>query len=230
MDKTLYGVLQVSRDANPDVIVAAYRSLKSKLDAAAAQGDEKARNMLRVVHEAFQTLSDPTKRQRYDASIARKETMAANAAVVEPSPLSRFAIPAIAIMLLVGGGWYYVAQQEAAKERLALQLQEKQEALAKAEEQRRQLEEETASRSAERKRRMEDFQYQHWRDQSRREAADNHRRLEVERVRMEFEQKRQQQHVERQAEMERTRQDAAARRRLEEEKARLRNLQQFNSR
>lgn len=234
-DKSLYGVLELSRDASAEVIDAAYRSMRAKLEPLALQGNEAALAKLTAAKEAFRVLADPAAKGRYDLSLRRREVPAAPAAAVaddEPG-LGRFLIPAIVVAALAGSGGYYLHQHKAAKARLVQELREKEAALARAEAQRLEREDADAAAAAERRRRMDEAQYQQWRDQARRDGAMIQRRNEVERQRVEREEARQRQAAEaaeRRAQYDQQLADTAARRRLEEEKARLRRLQYENSR
>jgi molecular chaperone DnaJ len=66
-DKDFYAVLGVSKDASAADIKKAYRKLARKLHPDANQGDEKAEARFKEVGEAYAVLSDPEKRQQYDA-------------------------------------------------------------------------------------------------------------------------------------------------------------------
>ena len=61
-----YDVLGVSRDASADEIKKAYRKLALKYHPDRNQGDEDAVEKFKEASEAFDVLSDSTKRQRYD--------------------------------------------------------------------------------------------------------------------------------------------------------------------
>lgn len=70
MKLSYYEVLQVSAIASPDVIEAAYQKLKPYLSAAAANGDQEARNQLFFLEESYAVVSSPEKRAAYDASLS----------------------------------------------------------------------------------------------------------------------------------------------------------------
>lgn len=74
MEKTLYDVLEVSQSASHESISSNYKRLAEALKAISAQGDEDATNQLIALREAFQTLSDPAKRLRYDQSLTLRQT------------------------------------------------------------------------------------------------------------------------------------------------------------
>ncbi len=61
-----YEVLSVSRDATDDVIKRSYRKLAMKYHPDRNGGDEKAETRFKECAAAYEVLSDPQKRQRYD--------------------------------------------------------------------------------------------------------------------------------------------------------------------
>lgn len=67
---TFYEILQVASDASFEVISSAYRTIMSKLRKHPDLGgdaDEAAR-----INEAYETLSDPSRRARYDTELAKR--------------------------------------------------------------------------------------------------------------------------------------------------------------
>ena len=65
-NKDYYEVLGVSRDASQDEIKKAFKKLAIKYHPDKNQGNKEAEEKFKEVNEAFQVLSDPEKRQRYD--------------------------------------------------------------------------------------------------------------------------------------------------------------------
>eukprot|EP00051_Salpingoeca_urceolata_P017230 m.233173 g.233173 ORF g.233173 m.233173 type:complete len:377 (-) comp18896_c1_seq1:2224-3354(-) len=61
-----YAALEVARDADADTIRSAYRKLARAYHPDKNPGDETARERFHAVREAFDTLSDPSKRRFYD--------------------------------------------------------------------------------------------------------------------------------------------------------------------
>ncbi len=64
--KDYYQSLGVSRSASADEIRSAYRKLAMKYHPDRNQGDSKAEDKFKEINEAYQVLSDPQKRARYD--------------------------------------------------------------------------------------------------------------------------------------------------------------------
>ncbi|UCV03683.1 DnaJ domain-containing protein [Azonexus sp. IMCC34842] len=74
MANTLYDLLEVSQSASDDAIAAGYKRLHQQFSELAASGDEDATNRMIALREAFNTLSNPTRRQRYDTNLGARET------------------------------------------------------------------------------------------------------------------------------------------------------------
>ncbi|MBL6974868.1 MAG: DnaJ domain-containing protein [Deltaproteobacteria bacterium] len=60
-----YRVLQVDSGADPEVIDAAYRKLAAKYHPDHG-GDDDSEERMKAINEAYEVLSDPSKRARYD--------------------------------------------------------------------------------------------------------------------------------------------------------------------
>jgi|LauGreDrversion4_2_1035121.scaffolds.fasta_scaffold1056179_1 DnaJ-class molecular chaperone len=70
---THYDNLKVARDAPPEVIRAAYKTLCHKFHPDRHGGSEKATQTFQLINEAYATLSDPSRRSHHDAWIAKRE-------------------------------------------------------------------------------------------------------------------------------------------------------------
>lgn len=66
-----YRVLQVRRDAEPEVIERAYKALSMKYhpDVSTPAQREVATRRMQVLNEAYRTLRDPVSRRRYDMTL-----------------------------------------------------------------------------------------------------------------------------------------------------------------
>lgn len=68
-----YENLKVARDAPPEVIRAAYRSLSQKYHPDRNPGNAEAARAMTLINAAYDTLSDPVKRKEHDKWIAKAE-------------------------------------------------------------------------------------------------------------------------------------------------------------
>jgi molecular chaperone DnaJ len=66
MSKDLYSILGVSKSASKDDIKKAYRKLSKELHPDKHKGDKTKEQQFKEINEAYEVLSDETKRQRYD--------------------------------------------------------------------------------------------------------------------------------------------------------------------
>ena len=71
--KTFYDVLQVSREADPEVIKAAYKSLVQRYHPDKNPNNPDAEKFLKTINQAYEVLSDPAKRAGYDAAFAEAD-------------------------------------------------------------------------------------------------------------------------------------------------------------
>ncbi len=70
---THYDNLKVARDAPPEVIRAAYKTLCHKFHPDRHGGSVKATQTFQLINTAYEVLSDPVRRHQHDAWIARRE-------------------------------------------------------------------------------------------------------------------------------------------------------------
>ncbi|HQT26124.1 MAG TPA: DnaJ domain-containing protein, partial [Burkholderiales bacterium] len=70
MKESLYDVLEVSRTASPEVIRAAYKSLVQRYHPDKNPDNPEAENLLKLINNAYETLSDPETRASYDLMLA----------------------------------------------------------------------------------------------------------------------------------------------------------------
>lgn len=70
--KTLYDVLQVSRNADPETIKAAYKSLVQRYHPDKNPDSPDAESNIKEINRAHEILSDPVKRAEYDATLAEE--------------------------------------------------------------------------------------------------------------------------------------------------------------
>ena len=75
---THYDNLKVTRNAPPEVIRAAYKTLCQKFHPDRNPGNQSAEKTFLIIRTAYETLSDPEKRKLHDAWIASVESADAN--------------------------------------------------------------------------------------------------------------------------------------------------------
>jgi len=71
---THYDNLKVARNAPPEVIRAAYRSLSKKYHPDHNPNDQEAIRIIQLINAAYEVLSNPARREHHDRWIARMET------------------------------------------------------------------------------------------------------------------------------------------------------------
>jgi DnaJ-class molecular chaperone len=70
---THYDNLKVARNAPPEVIRAAYKTLSQKYHPDRNPGNADAVRIIKIINNAYEVLSDPVKRREHDEWIARAE-------------------------------------------------------------------------------------------------------------------------------------------------------------
>lgn len=156
MANTFYDLLEVNQSASPEAIAAGYKRLHAKSAELAANGDQDATNYLIALREAFSTLSDPQRRQRYDTRLEERESVRESEFIVEPRSggmLKWLLIGAVFAACAIGTAKYRAEQEKA-------QL-EKERAIAAAK-----IAEIEAQKEIEEKRAAEQAEYQKRRDQA----------------------------------------------------------------
>ena len=75
MNKKYYDILQVNRNASPEIIEKAYKTLAKKYhpDLQAEENKKQAEEILTEINEAYEILSVPEKKEKYDAFLLEEE-------------------------------------------------------------------------------------------------------------------------------------------------------------
>ena len=75
MDKNYYDLLQVNRNASPEIIEKAYKILAKKYhpDLQPEENKKQAEEILKKINEAYEVLSDSEKKKAYDISLAEAD-------------------------------------------------------------------------------------------------------------------------------------------------------------
>ena len=75
MNKNYYDILQVNRNASPEIIEKAYKTLAKKYhpDLQAEENKKQAEEILKEINEAYEVLSNPEKKKVYDISLSSSE-------------------------------------------------------------------------------------------------------------------------------------------------------------
>lgn len=71
MEKNYYQILQIDKEASQDIIEKAYKTLAKKYhpDLQAEENKKNAENILKKINEAYEILSNPSKREAYNKTI-----------------------------------------------------------------------------------------------------------------------------------------------------------------
>lgn len=80
MNKNYYDILQVNRNASPEIIEKAYKTLAKKYhpDLQSEENKKQSEEILKEINEAYETLSNIEKKQAYDASLDEEEKQSTN--------------------------------------------------------------------------------------------------------------------------------------------------------
>ncbi|MDO9163636.1 MAG: J domain-containing protein [Methylococcaceae bacterium] len=70
---THYDNLKVARNAPPEVIRAAYKTLSQKYHPDRNPGNTEAANIMKIINTSYEVLSDPERRLKHDVSIEKQE-------------------------------------------------------------------------------------------------------------------------------------------------------------
>lgn len=81
-----YDNLKVARNAPPEVIRAAYRTLSQKFHPDRNPGNSEAARIMAIINTSYEVLSDPDKRHEHDLWIAQQERLLAQTAQPQPQP------------------------------------------------------------------------------------------------------------------------------------------------
>lgn len=71
--ENLYEILEVSKNASPEVIDKAYKTLAKKYHPDVSQDKEKAEKMMKKLNSAYEILSNPKTREEYDYNLNQEE-------------------------------------------------------------------------------------------------------------------------------------------------------------
>lgn len=85
---THYDNLKVARDAPPEVIRAAYKTLCHKFHPDRHGGSAKATQTFQLINTAYEVLSDPEKRYQHDAWITKRESASRTRAKPVAAPMT----------------------------------------------------------------------------------------------------------------------------------------------
>lgn len=83
---THYDNLKVARNAPPEVIRAAYKTLSQKFHPDRNPGNADAARIMAIINTSYEVLSDPDKRQEHDQWVALQERMVAQASKTNSQP------------------------------------------------------------------------------------------------------------------------------------------------
>lgn len=78
MEKSYYDILQINKNASPEIVEKAYKVLAKKYhpDLQTEENKKEAEEILKEINEAYEILSDLEKKQAYDNSLLQEEQQA----------------------------------------------------------------------------------------------------------------------------------------------------------
>lgn len=90
MNKNYYDILQVNRNASPEIIEKAYKTLAKKYhpDLQTQENKKQAEEILKEINEAYEILSIPEKKEKYDAFLLEEENKAFQKEVIMQNTIS----------------------------------------------------------------------------------------------------------------------------------------------
>lgn len=115
---THYDNLKVTRNAPPEVIRAAYKTLSQKFHPDRNPGNAEAARIMAIINISYEVLSDPDKRQEHDLWVAQQELASAQAtrpnnqpqqAPTQPPPLPKTSAGGVIAHVLRNWGLYGIA-------------------------------------------------------------------------------------------------------------------------
>lgn len=224
MGRTLYEMLEVSENASQEVIHAAYSRLSEKLKSKiASENAPDAEMLLTAISDAYRTLSNPQSRQRYDASLAMK-----NVVYEEDAPFwTKTKVALMSVIAVIAFGVYAkhsrdIEREQTERARIVAEQAEK-ERQAKLEEEKDRLEREKEMQS-----RRDAAQQQSQFERDRRYADSVSSRLTQQQSYDQQRAEREQRSLQQRADYDRQRQEQDARRQVEADKRKLRELEYEN--
>lgn len=222
MSKTLYDILDVSLNASPESIRAAYERLSAKFSESSANPD--TRMQATAINEAFLTLGNPAKRAQYDKTLAaRRQPVIYSVEAVEPFWTLPKLLILLAVIIVFGGAYYKHGKDQARLEA------EKAIAVAKAKEAEEKAKSEAAQQqfelAAQRERALEEERQRRERDAAFRQFENQQRGTRIENVMSDRSKEQRERMALQQKQREEAVTAAAVRQRLAQEKAELCRLE-----
>lgn len=95
MNKNYYDILQVNKNASPEIIEKAYKVLAKKYhpDLQAEENKKQSEEIFKKINEAYEVLSNPEKKQAYDESLLERERNDSNTAQQQTSGDTSYSTP-----------------------------------------------------------------------------------------------------------------------------------------